>query len=137
MAQDPVSAVASWITPATSGESLTASPPEDPVIALIAEEKRLEALWVAATTRGDEIFSTLPEDIQKGQVHVSFSDSELGQCISGLKNWFTSEENLQSFLNIWRRVPRHRLRGADKVRDPTRPAPHRSSARSKPIGGSG
>jgi hypothetical protein len=43
----------------------------DPVLALIAEEKRLEALWVAATTRGDEIFSTLPEDIQKGQARVS------------------------------------------------------------------
>jgi hypothetical protein len=111
MVQDPVSAVASWLAPATSGEvadeSLTASPPEDPVIALIAEEKRLEALWTAATTRGDEIFSTLPEDIRKGRVQVSFSDSELGQCISGLKNWFTSEENLQSFLTIWRRPPTH------------------------------
>ena len=58
MAQDPLSRVASWITPATPGEvadeSLITSPPEDPVIALIAEQKRLEVLWIAADGKGHD-----------------------------------------------------------------------------------
>jgi hypothetical protein len=39
--------------PMLADESLTASPPEDPVIALIAEGKRLDALAIAADDRGD------------------------------------------------------------------------------------
>jgi hypothetical protein len=57
MAQDPLSRVASWLTPASADvtdESLITSPPEDPVIALIAEEKRLEVLWTAADGKGHD-----------------------------------------------------------------------------------
>jgi hypothetical protein len=102
MAHDPLSHVASWLTPASADATDTV---EDPVIALIAEGNRLAALRIAACGRGDEIFDTLPKDIREGRVRVSFSDSELGQCISGLKNCFRSEIDLQSFLNIWRRWP--------------------------------
>ena len=105
MAQDPLSRVAAWLTPATPGEvadeALTASPPEDPVIALIAEEKRLEALWVAATTRGDEIFSTLPEDIRKGRVQVSFSAETWAALLDG---GFTSEAALHRLVGAVRRL---------------------------------
>jgi hypothetical protein len=81
---------------------------DDPVLALIAEEQRLAVLRIAASGRGDEIFDALPEDIRKGRVKVEFSDSELGQCISGIKNCFRSELELQSFLDkygrgVWRR----------------------------------
>jgi transposase len=70
MAQDPLSHVASWLTPAAAADGpLTGG---GPVIALIAEEKRLGALFIAADTRGAEILSALPEDIRKGLVRVSF-----------------------------------------------------------------
>jgi hypothetical protein len=66
MAQDPLSRVASWLTPASADVTDTVesgnyiipkeSPQgaEDPVLALIAEEKRLEALWIAAYDKGDK-----------------------------------------------------------------------------------
>jgi hypothetical protein len=41
-------------------------------------------------------------------VQVSFSDGELGSSLSNLKDRFTSEEHLQSFLNIWRRGEKRR-----------------------------
>ena len=109
MPNDPLSHVASWLTPATPGEvadkSLTASLPEDPVIALIAEEKRLDALWGAATTRGDEIFETLPEDIRKGRVKVSF-----GGSWPILDGGFTSEAALQRLVSKVRRLATVRAR---------------------------
>jgi hypothetical protein len=47
MPNDPLSRVASWLTPASADVT-------DPVLALIAEEKRLEALWIAAYDKGDK-----------------------------------------------------------------------------------
>jgi hypothetical protein len=82
-------------------ESLIASPPEDPVLALIAEEKRLDALWDAATTRGDEIFCALPEDIRKGRVQVSFSAGPWGTLLDG---GFTSEAALHRLVGKVRRL---------------------------------
>jgi hypothetical protein len=50
--------VASWLTAAAPGkvadESPPALPPEDPVIALVAEERRLEELWGAADEKGHD-----------------------------------------------------------------------------------
>jgi hypothetical protein len=46
MTQDPLSRVASWLTPTTPAEAT------DPVIALIAEVQRLDALWIEANARG-------------------------------------------------------------------------------------
>ena len=94
MAQDPVSAVASWLTPAAPGEVA-----EDPVIALIAEAARLDALSLAATNRGDQIFSTLPEDVRKGRMRVSFS--KLGDVLQR-HNGFTSEADLQEWVRVHR-----------------------------------
>jgi hypothetical protein len=115
MAPDPVSAVAGWLTPASA--DVTDKPPitsvavDDPVLALIAEGDRLDALYDAAQDRGDEIFNTLPEDIQKGRVRVSFSDSERGRGLSSLYGgYFTSEQQLQRCLDPWRRLQR---RGAE------------------------
>jgi hypothetical protein len=136
LAQDPLSRVASWLTSVTDPTAATeedrellealewlgvgreASPKltpqatklvvEDPVLALIAEGNRLAALRLAASGRGDEIFDALPEDIREGRVRVSFSDSELGRCLSGPKHCFRSEQDLQSYLDIWRRFPRYR-----------------------------
>ena len=111
MPNDPLSHVASWLTPTSADvtdKPSPTSPPEDPVIALIAEEQRLDALWVAATTRGDEILQTLPEDIRERRVRVSFSDTELGRSLSKLGGYFTSEEKLQRFLAPWRRLQRIR-----------------------------
>jgi hypothetical protein len=113
MAQDPLSRVAAWLTPATPGEvadeALTASPPEDPVIALIAEAKRLDALWFAATNRGDEILDTLPEDIREGRVRISITDGELSSLL-----WrhagFTSEAHLHRWVDVHRRLAMVRAR---------------------------
>jgi hypothetical protein len=101
MAQDPVSVVASWIAPARAGGadelSTTAAPMDDPVIALIAEERRLQGLATAACTRCDEILATLPEDVQKRRAKVSFSGE-----ISGLfRNGFSSA----SLKDVVRFVP--------------------------------
>jgi hypothetical protein len=90
------------------------SPPTPPpaddadlVFALIAEGHRLDALVIAAETRGDEILNTLPEDIREGRVRVSFSDSELGRCLSNLSGGhFISEEQLQRFLTPWQILQR-------------------------------
>jgi hypothetical protein len=112
MTQDPLSCVASWITSATPAEAADKSQEisaaaDDPVILLIAEGARLDALWIAARTCGDEIFDALPEDTRKGRVRVSFSDSELGRSLSGLTGeWFTSEEHLRERLSSWRRFGR-------------------------------
>src|ERR1700747_2858084 len=58
MAQDPLSHVASWLTTA-SADGTEKPPPtsaavDDPILALIAEEKRLAALWIAAHAKGAE-----------------------------------------------------------------------------------
>jgi hypothetical protein len=100
LANDPVSAVAGWLTPATP--EVPAAGDTDPVLAMIAELNRLDALWAAAQARGAEILNTLPEDIRKGRVRVSFGDSELGRCLSS-PGYFTSEQQLQRFLDPWRR----------------------------------
>jgi hypothetical protein len=55
MAHDPLSRVASWLTPATAETRHLPADDADPVLALIAEAARLDALWYAATNRGDEI----------------------------------------------------------------------------------
>ena len=103
MAEDPLSRVAAWLTPASADvtdKPPPTSPQEDPVIALIAEAKRLDALWTAVTTRGDEIFSTLPEDIRKGQVQVSFS----GPSAALLDGGFASEAALHRLVGKGRRL---------------------------------
>ena len=103
MAQDPLSRVASWITPASA--DVTDKPPptsravDDPVLALIAEEKRLDALAIAADERGDEIFKTLPEDIRKRSVRVSFS-----AWAALLDGSFTSEADLQRTVAVCRKL---------------------------------
>jgi hypothetical protein len=132
MAQDPVSAVASWLTPAipevpdaadrplvpgrelteakqlTGCASLTSVAPTaaddiDPVLALIAEGNRLAALRIAASGRGDEIYDALPEDIREGKVRVSFSDSEVGRLL-GRHSGFTSEAHLHRWVRVHREV---------------------------------
>ena len=57
MAQDPLSHVASWLTTA-SADGTEKPPPtsaavDDPILALIAEEKRLEALLNIASAVSD------------------------------------------------------------------------------------
>jgi hypothetical protein len=115
MAQDPVSVVASWIAPARAGDadelSTTAAPMDDPVIALIAEERRLQALATAASTRCDEILATLPENVQKRRARVSF-----GGKLSGLLgDSFSSEAHLQSHVAPLRRLAtvREKVLGGD------------------------
>ena len=99
---DPLSHVASWLTPATAETRPLPAEVVDPVLALIAEVARLDALCIAAQSRGDEIFDTLPEDIRKGRVQISFSDSELGRLLqhSGL----TSEAHLHRWVHVHRRL---------------------------------
>jgi hypothetical protein len=115
MAQDPVSVVASWITPARVGDadelSTTAAPMDDPVIALIAEERRLQGLATAAFARGEEILATLPEDVQKRRARVSFS----GEISNLFRDSFSSEADLQSHLDKFRRLAtvRERVLGGD------------------------
>jgi hypothetical protein len=98
MAQDPLSRVASWLTP------VTADPPPaddvDPVFALIAEVVRLDALAIEAQTRGDKIFDALPEDIRKGLVRVSLS-GELGRLLQ--HSGFASEVALHRWVDVHRR----------------------------------
>ena len=53
----------------------------DPVLALIAEEKRLEALWVAA----DKIRYEQPEDIRKGR-EVKAIDEQMGAILNQIHN---------------------------------------------------
>jgi hypothetical protein len=105
MPTDPLSHVASWLTPATP--EVPVAHDTDPVLALIAEEKRLDALWAAARDRALEILNTLPDDIRKGRVRVSFSDSERGRSLSSLYGgYFTSEQQLQRCLDPWLRLQR-------------------------------
>jgi hypothetical protein len=105
MAQDPLSRVASWLTPAsadvTDKPPLTSVAVDDPVLALIAEGKRLDALEVAAGIRGDEIFNTLPDDIREGRVRVSFSDNEFGALLR-YRRGFTSEAHLHQWVRVHR-----------------------------------
>jgi hypothetical protein len=85
---------------------------DDPVLALIAEAKRLDALYDAAQGRGDEIFNTLPEDIQKGRVRVSFSDSWFWLS---RHSGFTDEAHLDRWVDVYRRIARSgaKARGED------------------------
>jgi hypothetical protein len=105
MTQDPFSRVASWITSATPAEAAdrsleTSAGADDPVIPLIAEVARLDALWIAAQTCGDEIFDALPEDIRKGRVKVSFS-GELAGLLAN-HNGFTNEADLHRWVRVHR-----------------------------------
>jgi hypothetical protein len=61
LAQDPLSHVASWLTPASATSA------DDPVLALIAEAERLDALWLAASNRRDKIFDTLPRRVKQSR----------------------------------------------------------------------
>jgi hypothetical protein len=62
---DPITHTASWLAPPAPGTHPLSPDDADPVIAMIAEEARLEALATEAQARGDAIFLTLPEDIRK------------------------------------------------------------------------
>src|SRR5690242_5132994 len=64
MAQDPVSAVAAWITPATDDDA------EDPILIMLAERERLYALAGDAREKGEEIEDGLPDDVRTGKVLI-------------------------------------------------------------------
>jgi hypothetical protein len=99
---DPLSRVASWLAPAmVAGESPTISVAvDDPVLALIAETARLDALSLAAQNRGDEIFDALPEDIREGRVQVSLN-GKLGRLLQHYRG-FTSEADLERWVSLHR-----------------------------------
>jgi hypothetical protein len=110
MAHDPLSHVASWLTPASA--DVTDKPPpnsapgDDPALVLIAEMKRLDVAMEEVNEQAVKIFATLPEDVRNGRVRVSFSDSEAGLSLSDLAPGgcsFRSEEHMQDFLRPWRR----------------------------------
>src|SRR5580704_7236594 len=77
MAHDPLSHVASWLTPASADvadrPSPTSAAGDDPALVLIAEMKRLGAAMDAVNERAVASFATLPEDVRNGHVQVSFS----------------------------------------------------------------
>jgi hypothetical protein len=73
----------------------------DSIFALIAETAWLDALSLAATNRGNEIFDTLPEDIRKGRVQISFSGGDLGRLLQ--RGGFTSEADLHQWVAVHRR----------------------------------
>jgi hypothetical protein len=88
MAQDPVSAVASWLTPATPEIPEAA----DPVLTLFAEPERLvdryDSVYYCAAC---EIEATLPDDVGEGRVLIEMLDGgTLG---------FRSEELLKGLLD--------------------------------------
>ena len=84
----------------SAAQETAASAENDPVLSLIAEERRIESLAIAARTRAEEILFALPEDIRKGRAHVSLS----GPFSCCFRDSFSSEQDLQLHLELYRRL---------------------------------
>jgi hypothetical protein len=82
--QDPVSAVASWLAPATPGQGA------DPVVALLAERERLDHLCSRSQDAIHQLEATLPEVITCGKVPVKLPDGAW---------WFLSEKDLEEWID--------------------------------------
>jgi hypothetical protein len=75
VAPDPISHVASWLTPASADvtDKPTTTPLEDPVIALVADARRLEELWGAAYEK-------------KHDREANAIDKQMGAILNQLRN---------------------------------------------------
>jgi hypothetical protein len=104
MAHDPLSHVASWIS--TPAVPEVAVPAVDPVIAMIAEEKRVRSSAADVRGQAEEIEFAFPKEVRDGP-RIEAGYARMGK-VKPTKEFIKSEEELDRFPAL---VPRRRRRG--------------------------